>query len=62
MLNLAPLKRLALSTRVVTSEPHPQPPSAESLAVQAEEESAVAAAAEASSAPPPPVHATTVEE
>jgi hypothetical protein len=55
VLSLAPLKRLALSARVVPSEPRAQPPSVESLPARAEEEPTVVAAAEASSAPPPPV-------
>jgi hypothetical protein len=37
VLNLAPLKRLALSAWVVSSEPRPQPPRAEPLPTQAEE-------------------------
>jgi hypothetical protein len=62
VLSLAPLKRLALSARVVTSESRPQPPCIESLLARAEEESAVVAAAEASGAPPPPAPGTAVEE
>jgi hypothetical protein len=53
--SLAPLKRMALSARVVTSEHRPQPPSVEPLPVRAEEELAVVAAAEASGMSPPPV-------
>jgi hypothetical protein len=60
VLSLVPLKRLALSARVMTSEPHPQPSCAEPLPARAEEESGVATAEE-SSAPPLPVTATTVE-
>jgi hypothetical protein len=62
VLSLASLKRLALSARVVSSNPRPQPLSVESLPSRAEEEPAVVAAAEESSAPPPPVPTTAVEE
>jgi hypothetical protein len=61
VLNLAPLKRLVLSARVVSSEPCPQPPSAESLPARAEEEPVVVAVVEELSVPPPPVPATAVE-
>jgi hypothetical protein len=46
VLSLAPLKRLALSAWVVTSEPRPQPPCAELLPARAEEEPSVITAAE----------------
>jgi hypothetical protein len=62
VLSLAPLKRLALSARVVPSEPCPQPPSVEPLTSRAEEESAVVAAARESSAPPPQVPVAAIEE
>jgi hypothetical protein len=62
VLSLAPLKHLALSARVVTSEPQPQPPSIEPLSARFDEEPAVVAAAEASGAPPPPIPSATVEE
>jgi hypothetical protein len=62
VLNLAPLKRLALSARVVTFELRPQPLSAELLPARAEEELAVVAVAEASSTPPPLVPAIAIEE
>jgi hypothetical protein len=62
VLSLAPLKRLALSARVVTSEPHPEPPSTESLPAWVEEEPTVVAVVEESSAPPLPIPATAVEE
>jgi hypothetical protein len=52
MLTLAPLKRLALSARVVTSESRPQPPCTEPLPTRAGEELVVVAAAEESSVPP----------
>jgi hypothetical protein len=47
---------------VVSSEPRPQPLSAESLPAQVEEEPAVVAVVEESSTLPPPVPATAVEE
>jgi hypothetical protein len=62
VLNLAPLKLLALSARVMPSEPRPQPPYAEPLPVQVEEGLAVATVVEESVVPPPPVTATVVEE
>jgi hypothetical protein len=62
VLGLAPLKRLALSARAVSSEPHPQPPSVELLSARIEEEPAVVAAVEASIAPLPPVSPAAVEE
>jgi hypothetical protein len=62
VLNLAPLKRLAQSARVVPSEPHPQPLCAEPLQAQAEEGLAVVTTVEESGAPPPPVTAATVDE
>jgi hypothetical protein len=45
VLSLAPLKRLALSARVVTSEPRLQPPSVEPLPARAEEVPTMAATA-----------------
>jgi hypothetical protein len=63
VLSLAPLKRLALSARVVPSEPHPQPPYGEPLSVQVEEGLIVATVVEESATPPSPVvAAATVEE
>jgi hypothetical protein len=62
VLSLAPLKRLAISTRVVPSEPRPQPLCAEPLLVHVEEGLAVAIVVEETGALPPPVTATTVEE
>jgi hypothetical protein len=62
MLSLAPLKRLALSARVMPSEPRPQPPYAKPLPVQDEEGLAVDTAVEESGAPPPPVTAVVVKE
>jgi hypothetical protein len=62
ILNLAPLKHLALSARVIPSEPRPQPPYAEPLSVQVEEGLAVATAVEDSAAPPPPVATAAIEE
>jgi hypothetical protein len=62
VLSLAPLKRLAQSARVVSSEPRPQPLCAEPLPVQVEEGLVVASVAEESSVPPPPATITTVEE
>jgi hypothetical protein len=59
---LGPLKRLALSARVVSSEPHPQPLSAKSALPRAEEEPSVITETRAPIAPPPPVPSTTVEE
>jgi hypothetical protein len=54
VLSLTPLKRLAQSTRVVPSEPRPQPLCAEPLPAQVEEGLPVATALEESGAPPPP--------
>jgi hypothetical protein len=62
VLSLAPLKRLALSAWVVSSETRPQPPSVESLQAWAEEEPVVVAAMGASGAPLPSVPSTAVEE
>jgi hypothetical protein len=62
VLSLGTLKRLALSTRVVSSEPRPQPPSAEPARPRAEEELSVAAETRAPITPPPPVPSTAVEE
>jgi hypothetical protein len=62
VLSLGPLKRLALSTQVVSFEPRPQPPSAESAPPRAEEEPSVVAETRAPIVPPPPVPATAVEE
>jgi hypothetical protein len=62
VLSLAPLKRLALSVQVVSSEPHPQPPSTEPAPPRAEDEPTAVAAAEESCAPPPPVPVVIVEE
>jgi hypothetical protein len=62
VLRLAPLKRLALSARVMPSEPHPKPPYAEPLPVQVDEGLAVATAVEDSGAPPPSVTSAVVEE
>jgi hypothetical protein len=62
VLSLVPLKRLALSARMVSSEPRPQALSTEPAAPRAEEEPAAVAALEESSAPPPPVPAIAVEE
>jgi hypothetical protein len=62
VLNLAPLKRLAQSVRVVPSEPRPQLPCAEPLPVQVEEWLAVATTVEESGAPPPPVTTSAIEE
>jgi hypothetical protein len=62
VLSLVPLKRMALSARVVSSEPRPQPLSAQPLPSRAEEESTVVAAAEESSAPPPQVPIVAIEE
>jgi hypothetical protein len=62
VLSLAPLKRLALNAQVISSEPHPQPPSTKPAAPQAEEVLVSAAAAEASITPPPPVPAAAFEE
>jgi hypothetical protein len=59
---MAPLKRLTLSTWVIPSKPHPQPPSIELVPPQAEEVLVAAAAADASIAPPPPVPVAAVEE
>jgi hypothetical protein len=61
MFSLAPLKRLALSARVVPSEPCPQPPCIEPLPVQVEKGLAVAVVVEESGAPPPSVAAAAVE-
>jgi hypothetical protein len=47
---------------LVSSEPHPQPPSAESAPPRAKEESTVVAKTKAPIASPPPIPATTVEE
>jgi hypothetical protein len=55
VLSLAPLKRLSQSTRVVPSEPRPQPSCAEPLPTEVEEGLPVATAVEESGAPPPPV-------
>jgi hypothetical protein len=60
--SLAPLKRLALSARVVPSEPRPQPPCTEPLPVQVEEGLAIAVVVEESGVPPPSVAAAAVEE
>jgi hypothetical protein len=62
VLSLVPLKRLALSAQVVTSESRPQPHSVEPLSARAEEESAGVAAAKASGAPSPPAPSATAEE
>jgi hypothetical protein len=62
VLSLVSLKRLALSARVVPSEPRPQPSSAESLPVQVEEGLAVSVAVEESAAPSSPAAATVVGE
>jgi hypothetical protein len=62
VLSLTPLKCLALSTGVVPSEPHPEPPYVEPLPVQVEEELAMATAVEELAASPPPVAAAVVEE
>jgi hypothetical protein len=60
--SLAPLKLLALSARVVSSEPRPQPPYAEPLLVQVEEGLVVTTVVEESGAPPALVAAAVVEE
>jgi hypothetical protein len=57
VLSLTPLKRLTLSTRVISFEPRPQP-----APPRAEEVPAAAAAVKASVTPPPPVPTTAVEE
>jgi hypothetical protein len=62
VLSLVPLKRLALSTRVVSSEPHPQPLRAEPLPAQAEEGLLVASVVEESGVPPLPATTAAVEE
>jgi hypothetical protein len=62
VLSLAPLKCLALSARVVPSEPRSQPPRVGPLPAQAEEGPVVVAAVEEPSTPPPRVAAITVEE
>jgi hypothetical protein len=61
VLSLAPLKHLALSAQVISSELHPQPPSTEPAPPQAEEVPVAAAAAEASIVPPLLVPVVTVE-
>jgi hypothetical protein len=62
VLSLGPLKCLALSVWVVSSELRPQPPSAESAPPRAEGEPTVVAETRAPIAPPPPVPAAAVEE
>jgi hypothetical protein len=62
VLSLGPLKRQALSTRVVSSEPRPQPPSIEPVALRSEEEPTVVIETRAPIVPPPPVPTATVEE
>jgi hypothetical protein len=62
VLSLAPQKRLALSARVVSSEPRPQPSCTELLPVQAVEGLPVASVVEESSVPPPPATVAAVEE
>jgi hypothetical protein len=59
---LGPLKRLALSAQVVSSEPRPQPSSAESAPPRVEEEPTVVAETRDLIVPPPPVLAAAVKE
>jgi hypothetical protein len=62
VLSLTPLKRLALSTRVVPFEPCPQPPYVELLSVQVEGGLAMATVVEESAVPPPAAAAVIKEE